>query len=165
MSLPDRGVASPSVSVELDVEAGLAARWDDPRIEQLVTRLVQRELPTGRYAVALHLVGDETIRELNRERRSKDSVTDVLSFPLHDPNGMQFVLPPNHAVNLGDVVICYPRMLAQALEYRHAPARELGYLVAHGVLHLLGFDHEQEDDRRAMRLREEEALVPLGFTR
>ncbi len=165
MSLPDGAGARWSVAVDQDVEDGLDARWDDPRIEQLVTRVVQRELPPGQYAVSLHLVGDQTIQQLNREHRHEDSVTDVLSFPLHDPNGMQFVLPPDHAVNLGDVVLSYPRVLAQADELGHAPERELGYLVAHGVLHLLGFDHEEELERRLMRAREEEALAPLGFTR
>ena len=89
----------------------------------------------------------------------------MLSFPLHDPNGMRFVLPPGEPVNLGDVVLSYPRAIAQAHDFGHSVERELGYLVAHGVLHVLGYDHEADADRRRMRQREEEALEPLGFTR
>jgi probable rRNA maturation factor len=154
-----------AVEVQFEVEPGLQADWDRPRIEQLVRSIVGRELPPGRYSISLYLAGDETLRALNRDHRGLDQHTDVLSFPLHDPTGMQFVLPPDHAANLGDVVISYPRVLAQAEAYDHSPDRELAYLTAHGLLHLLGYDHEQELERRRMRAREEEALAPLGFTR
>jgi probable rRNA maturation factor len=165
MPLPESPAAS-RVQPEVSVEPALqAADWDRPVIERLVHRLVERHLPPGDYTLGLHLVGDETIRELNHEHRHKDTHTDVLSFPLHDPNGMRFVLPPGQPINLGDVVVSYPRMLEQAREFGHSPGRELGYLVAHGVLHVLGFDHEQEADRRRMRQAEEEVLAPLGLTR
>jgi probable rRNA maturation factor len=78
---------------------------------------------------------------------------------------MRFVLPPDQPANLGDVVVSYPRAIAQAEEFGHSPERELGYLVAHGVLHVLGYDHEEEADRRHMRQREEEALGAIGLTR
>jgi probable rRNA maturation factor len=155
-----------SVAVDLDVADGAGPAPElRARLERLVATLVERELPGGRYAVSLHLVGDEAMRELNREHRGLDEPTDVLSFPLHDPTGMRFVLPPDQASSLGDVVISWPRVLAQAAEFGHSPERELAYLVAHGVLHLLGYEHEQEPDRRRMRAREEEALAPLGFGR
>ncbi len=112
--------------------------------------------------ISVHLVGDATIQQLNAEHRRLDSVTDVLSFPLFEPG---FVLPEGEPVNLGDVVISYPRAAAQAEEYGHAVEREVAYLVAHGVLHILGYDHEQESERSRMREKEEEALQPLGFTR
>jgi probable rRNA maturation factor len=165
MSSPPPEVRGTSVAVEFDVEDGLDAAWDEPRILELVRSIVASELHAGDYTVTLHLVGDESIRALNAEHRGKDVHTDVLSFPLHDPNGMRFVLPPDQPASLGDVVVSYPRVLEQAAEFGHPAERELGYLVAHGMLHLLGFDHEQEDERRRMRQREESALVPLGFTR
>jgi probable rRNA maturation factor len=159
--------SEPTVTVEVDVEPGvgadLNAAW--PRLEDLVTSIVRRELPAGAYAISVHLVGDEAIRALNREHRELDQPTDVLSFPLHDPNGMRFVLPPEQPVNLGDVVVSWPRVEAQAAEFGHSRLRELAYLIAHGVLHVLGYDHEQESDRRRMRTREEEALAPLGLAR
>jgi probable rRNA maturation factor len=116
-----------------------------------------------RATIALHLVSDETIRELNAAHRGKDVHTDVLSFPLQSAE--DFVLPPDEPANLGDVVISYPRATEQAEEFGHTTDRELAYLVAHGVLHILGYDHEAEPDKVRMRQREEEALQPLGFTR
>ena len=151
--------------IEFAVEDGIGGAWDEPRIGALVRSIVERELDSPDYGISLHLVGDATIRALNNEHRGTDVHTDVLSFPLHDPSGMRFVLPPNQPPNLGDVVVSYPRAVEQAHDFGHSVDRELGYLVAHGVLHVLGYDHEQDADRRVMRQKEEEALAPLGFTR
>jgi probable rRNA maturation factor len=153
------------VEVEFVVEESVAATWEEARIRQLVASIVERELEPGQYTITLHLVANETIRELNREHRGKDVHTDVLAFPLHDPNGMRFVVPPGVPTSLGDVVVSHQRAQAQAEEYGHSPGRELAYLVAHGALHIMGYDHEAEDERQRMRAREEEALGPLGFTR
>ena len=162
MSLPRHN----TIDVEFSVENGLAGKWDEARIRTLVRAIVARELPEAQHAViSLHLVGDDTIRALNREHRGKDVHTDVLSFPLPDPNGMRFVLPPDQPAHLGDVVVSLPRAAEQAHDFGHSLDREIGYLVAHGVLHVLGYDHEEEADRRRMRQKEEEALRPLGFTR
>jgi probable rRNA maturation factor len=149
--------------VDFSVEDGIAATWDEPRITSLVASIVARELPAmAECVVSLHLVSDATIRALNTEHRAHDAVTDVLSFPLSEPD---FVLPEGEPVNLGDVVISYPKAVAQADEYGHSAEREVAYLVAHGVLHVLGYDHEEEPERERMRRKEEEALQPLGFTR
>lgn len=154
------------VDVEIVVDDDLThAAWDEPRLRALAESIVARELEPGRYAVTLHLVSDEAIRALNHEHRGKDSHTDVLSFGLHDPSGMRFVLPPGQPIGLGDVVVSLPRALEQAREHGHAPEREVAYLVAHGLLHILGYDHEEEADRLAMRAKEEDALAPLGFIR
>lgn len=149
--------------VDFSVEDGLAATWDEPRITSLVASIVAHELPPdAEYLVSVHLVDNATIQRLNREHRQIDAVTDVLSFPLLEAG---FVVPEGEPVNLGDVVICYPRAVAQADEYGHSVDREVAYLVAHGVLHVLGYDHEEAAERERMRDKEEEALQPLGFTR
>jgi probable rRNA maturation factor len=144
------------------VEDGISAEWDEARIRPLVASIVARELPAGEYVLGLHLVGNKTIRRLNADHRQMDAVTDALSFPLFESG---FVLPAGEPVSLGDVVICHPRAAMQAEEYGHSVEREIAYLVAHGVLHVLGYDHEVEDQRERMRMKEEEALQPLGFTR
>jgi probable rRNA maturation factor len=156
-------MSPPRLELELAVEDGLPAAWDQERISELVRFIVARELPPGDYRLALHLVSDATIRRLNAEHRGKDTPTDVLSFPLlgHD----RFVLPPGEPVALGDVVVSLERAMAQAHEFGHSTQRELGYLVAHGVLHVLGYDHEAEDERRVMRQREEEVLASHGLAR
>ncbi len=147
------------------MEPGVRANWDEPRIGALVRSLVESELGRSDYHLTLHLVSDDTIRALNREHRAKDVHTDVLSFPLRESGDMAFVLPPGEPIHLGDVVVSYPRAVEQAEQFGHSAQRELAYLVAHGVLHLLGYDHEEEADRLLMRRKEEEALEPLGFTR
>jgi probable rRNA maturation factor len=154
-----------SVRVDLTIQPSLSLAVDTARLEALIGSIVRRELPPGDYVVGLHVVDDESIQELNAEHRGKDSHTDVLSFPLHDPNGMRFVLPPGVPANLGDVVVSYPRAEEQARDFGHSLERELAYLVAHGVLHVLGYDHEEEADSRRMRQKEEAALAPLGLTR
>jgi probable rRNA maturation factor len=167
MSLPqpEEEVASVTVDVDFSIEEGIDGTWDEPSLTALVRSIVGRELPAGDWAMSLYLVGDETIRGLNAEHRGIDTHTDVLSFPLYDPNGMGFVLPPGEPANLGDVVVSFPTAVKQAHAFGHAVEREIGYLVAHGVLHVLGYDHEKDADRRRMRELEEEALRPLGLTR
>jgi len=157
----------PESIVEFSIEDGLDARWDEPRITALVRAIISSNLfpVPSRYAISLHLVCDATIRTLNAEQRGIDAHTDVLSFPLIDRSGERFVVPPHQPTSLGDVVVSYPRALEQAVEFGHSTDREIGYLVAHGVLHVLGYNHEDEADQRRMRQREEEALQPLGFTR
>jgi probable rRNA maturation factor len=153
--------------VDFSVEDGVAASWDGPRITSLISSIVERERSTdAASAISVHLVSDATIRQLNAEHRQIDAVTDVLSFPLADALAEPgFVLPEGEPVDLGDVVISYPRAVAQAEDYGHSVEREVAYLVAHGVLHVLGYDHEAASERERMRQKEEEALQPLGFTR
>ena len=155
------------IVVEFSIEDGLDAQWDEPRLTALVASIVSGDLPLGTtgYVIGLHLVSDVAIRTLNAEHRGIDAHTDVLSFPLIDPTGVEFVVPPGQKTNLGDVVVSHPRAVEQAAEFRHSTEREVAYLVAHGVLHILGYDHENEADQRRMRQREEEALEPLGFVR
>src|SRR5262249_39545479 len=112
---------------------------------------------------------DAAIRELNRAHRGVDAPTDVLSFPLQlpadAPAAPVFVLPPGQLVHLGDLVLSWPRAVAQAEQYGHSLARESAYLAVHGVLHLRGYDRARPADARAMRAREEATLVPLGLLR
>lgn len=110
------------------------------------------------------IADDEHIRELNARHRGIDQATDVLSFPLSARPGEgapDFILPPDHARALGDVVISYERAVEQAREYGHSLEREIGYLLVHGILHLLGYDHETEPERKVMREKEEAALADL----
>jgi probable rRNA maturation factor len=167
MSPPPPEGSVVATNVEFSVEDGLDAEWDEPRISALVRSIVAAELPPmpAGYLIGLQLVGDAAIRALNAAHRGLDVHTDVLSFPLYDPNGVPFVLPPDEPATLGDVVVSHPRAVDQAREFGHSPDREIGYLVAHGVLHVLGYDHEADDERRLMRQREEEVLRPLGFIR
>ena len=117
------------------------------------------------------LTGDEEIRRLNREARQVDKATDVLSFPAFDLRpgelpGPEDADPGTGLVPLGDMVVSMEHAAAQAKEYGHSNRRELGYLVTHSVLHLLGYDHMDEGEEKArMREREEAILGELGIRR
>lgn len=106
--------------------------------------------------VSVTLVDDETIKNLNREYRGVDKVTDVLSFPLEID--MDFPVRM-----LGDVVINMNKIKSQALEFEHSEERELTYLTVHSMLHLLGYDHIEDSDREEMRSVEKDIMKLLGI--
>ena len=113
------------------------------------------------------------IRRLNREMRSVDAVTDVLSFPSLDGIKGKYLKEEDYPTEideegnlfLGSIAICTQRAREQAEEYGHSYERELYYLATHGLFHLLGYDHMTEEDRAEMRLREERVLEKLGLAR
>ncbi|MDA8337106.1 MAG: rRNA maturation RNase YbeY [Peptococcaceae bacterium] len=141
---------------EVPVEAGLV----DTIREAALAALAGQNVPAG-VEVSVALVDDARIRELNHRYRGVDAPTDVLSFPLDDPE----TDPDGPETVLGDVVIAMPAAERQAREYGHPLAREAAFLTVHGVLHLLGFDHHQPEGRRRMRDREEAVLAVLGLAR
>lgn len=112
--------------------------------------------------LSVSFVTEEEIRALNRDHRGVDKITDVLSFPQFGGAGE---IPDFEEVSLGDVVICGDRARQQAGEFGHSLEREIVYLFTHGVLHLLGYDHEDEKERIRMRKREEEVMARLGLGR
>ena len=144
--------------------------------QALETAAAQSGAP-AKARVGITVVGDEEIHELNREHRGVDRPTDVLSFPMIAyPEGMvagdvdwaDYALdadPETGEILLGDIVISLPTAQRQAEEYGHSPAREMAYLAVHGLAHLLGYDHETDDDKRKMRACEEAALAAAGLTR
>jgi probable rRNA maturation factor len=118
--------------------------------------------------IGLVVAGDDTVRNLNRTYRAIDSTTDVLAFALAETGsdgGEHFVMPPDGALHLGEIIISYPQAERQAEEQHHPLKRELALLVAHGVLHLLGYDHEEpvaEQSMRAMEARVLDAIEKEG---
>ncbi|MBO5026982.1 MAG: rRNA maturation RNase YbeY [Clostridia bacterium] len=120
----------------------------------------------------LFVDGDE-IRRLNRELRDVDKVTDVLSFPALDGvkgaaiRGAEhpYETDENGELLLGSIAICEERAREQAEEYGHSYERELHYLIVHGIMHCLGYDHMTDDDKAEMRAQEEYVLGKLGITR
>lgn len=144
---------------------------------------------TDRIALSLTLAGEEEIRELNREYRGVDRVTDVLSFPMFDgeedirealgvnadgeaeipeariPGDEAVCGGPETEIPLGDVVLCREKIRQQAAEYGHSEERELVYLFVHSLLHLLGFDHMDEAEKKVMREKEEAVMTAMELVR
>ena len=127
-------------------------------------------------AVNIRICGDDAIHEINREYRGVDRATDVLSFPTVNypagkPAGQCDKLLARElddevdACMLGDLIISMPHVLAQAAEYGHSPEREAAYLTVHGLCHLMGYDHIEDEDKKKMRAMEEKILSAIGMTR
>jgi probable rRNA maturation factor len=119
----------------------------------------------GDLLLTVTFVDDAEIQTINAEHRGIDRPTDVLSFSLVDDPDPSFATPPGEPRELGDVIVSFPRAVAQAEEYGHSVEREVAYLVVHGLLHILGYDHELPDEQGDMRAREEAALATIGLTR
>ena len=110
--------------------------------------------------LSILLCDDETIRTLNRQYRKKDKATDVLAFPMQEGPG-----PTGHTGLLGDVVISVPTAARQAAEGDRPIVEEVTFLLAHGLLHLLGYDHADEREEREMRARTEQLLASVQAAR
>lgn len=120
------------------------------------------------------IIESEEMRELNLKTRGVDYATDVLSFPalegcltkkINKKNYPFDVNPENNLVYFGEIMINTDRAKEQAIEYGHSYNRELCYLFVHGVMHLLGYDHEVEEDKIKMREQEEKVLTKFQITR
>ena len=115
--------------------------------------------------VSVTVVDNTEIKELNREHRGKDSVTDVLSFPMGE-DGEFDVNPDTGRIMLGDIVISAPKAKEQAHEYGHSFMRELCFLATHSMFHLLGYDHEvSAEEEKTMFDKQNRVLEKLGITR
>ena len=116
----------------------------------------------GSAEISVTFVNNAQIKDYNKQYRDKDMVTDVLSFGMGE-NGVYDIDPDTGAQILGDVVISMEKAQEQALRFDHSLQREVGYLTAHSVLHLLGYDHEDNLERVHMREKEEYIMDQLGL--
>lgn len=111
--------------------------------------------------MSILLTNNDNIRVINRDFRGKDSPTDVISFAYHETE--DFNVGPFDT--LGDIIISLEKVEEQAKEYNHSFKREFYYILTHGILHILGYDHISEEDKKEMRAREEFILKKFGYTR
>ena len=131
--------------------------------EELIRGAVTFALAKNNVAgdVCVLITDAEEIQRLNFSYRQIDRVTDVLTFPAWE--GDAILCPPDGY--LGDIAICFERAEEQAQEYGHSLERELAFLAVHGALHLLGYDHMEPEDEKAMLARQDEILNELGYLR
>lgn len=116
--------------------------------------------------LSVTFVDNEKIKEINRDYRSKDQATDVISFAMEEQGeGEVSIVGVDMPPVLGDIIISVPRAAEQAEEYGHSFTRELGFLAVHGLLHLLGYDHMTEEDEKKMFGKQKEILDAYGLKR
>ena len=130
-------------------------------LDKVLNRTLKKE-NVNDAIFSIIFVDEETIKNINKNYRGLDSVTDVISFAFED----------NEIINnyetrvLGDIYICIPRMIEQAKTYGHSEKRELSFLAVHGLLHLLGYDHtKSKEEEKVMFSLQEEILNEEGITR
>jgi len=146
--------------IEIFVEEKFRGVMDGGWVKEIARQVLKAEGVAPPYEVSLVFTDSETVKQLNRDYRGVDEPTDVLAFYMLPQKGADssFALPPDGVTRLGEVIISYPQATEQAKEQRHSPERELALLVIHGILHLLGYDHEEPEEERKMRERERELL-------
>lgn len=155
-----------SVKLDLDVEAVA---------KEVIEKALDYEGCPYEAAVSLLLTMDDEIHEMNQNFREIDRATDVLSFPMieyEEPGEFDFLEDDDYAFDpesgelvLGDIVISKEKVIAQAEEYGHSVRREYAFLIAHSMLHLMGYDHMEDEERAVMEQKQREILAELGITR
>lgn len=148
------------MDISVLIDQGLETAVDAGRLTEVARGVLAAESAGDGVELGLVVTGQERIRQLNRDYRGRDEPTDVLAFAAREEADGQspFVQPPDGVLHLGEVIISLPQAAAQAGERGHSLEKELAVLVIHGVLHLLGYDHEEAADERRMQAREAEIL-------
>ncbi len=146
-----------NVLIDEGYEGYLEVSWLQSVAEQaLVTQDADSRVELG-----LVITNQERVQQLNRSYLGKDEPTDVLAFSAREEIDVElppFAQPPDGVLHLGEVIISYPQAVIQAEERQHSVKREIAILIIHGVLHLLGYEHDKPELERQMKTREEEIL-------
>lgn len=160
------GAKMSKLEINVRINHRLAVSLEDKWIKKIIQLSLEAADVSPPVEVGLFITDSETVRKLNRNYRGKDEPTDVLAFhtqPCTAQKGStpNFVMAPDGVQHLGEVVISYPQAVIQAEQHKHEIEQELSLLIVHGVLHLLGYDHEQPEGRRLTRAKETEILKKL----
>ena len=142
--------------VDVQIAPAYADVLSEERLREIAEAVLRAECMLGQVAIVV--TDNEGIQELNRDFLGNDEPTDVLAFSAQE-EAEGFVAAPEVDDYLGDVIVSYPRAVAQAKEAGHPAEREIALLIVHGLLHLLGYDHGDEEERAAMWARQEAILA------
>ena len=147
------------MEINVLVDESLETELDAGGLEAIARQVLAAENIGAQTEMGLVVSTDERVQELNRDYRHKDEPTDVLAFSARDEAvDSPFIPPPDGVLHLGEVIISYPQAAVQAEEHSHPVKKELTILLIHGLLHLLGYDHEESADEKKMQAREKELL-------
>ncbi|AFM01917.1 metalloprotein, YbeY/UPF0054 family [Desulfitobacterium dehalogenans ATCC 51507] len=166
-----RGRLCGSTPMNLDINWEEESIPEDDRgeliglLEQGIEKAIRLSNGPEEAEVSLTLVNDARIHELNRDYRGVDRPTDVLSFALQEETEDEPDILDYEDDLLGDIIISVERARNQATDYGHSFERELVYLAVHGTLHLLGYDHMEEEEKGKMRQQEEAVMSQIGLLR
>ncbi|KAB2333908.1 rRNA maturation RNase YbeY [Bacillus mesophilum] len=155
-----------SLNIDFLDETNEISAQDQEQIERLLNFAAVKEQVENETEVSVTFVTNERIQEINREYRDKDKPTDVISFAMEElGEGEVALLGIEMPRVLGDIIISVEKTKEQAEDYGHSFQRELGFLALHGFLHLLGYDHETEEDEKTMFSRQKVLLDEFGLER
>ncbi len=140
-------------------------KWTE--IKELLLFAAKSESVVEKAELSVTFVDNEKIKEINRDYRNKDQATDVISFAMEEigEGEIEIIYDDEAPRVLGDIIISVPKAMEQAEEYGHSFKRELGFLALHGFLHLLGYDHETEEQEKEMFQKQKEILDAYGLSR
>jgi probable rRNA maturation factor len=157
----------PKIQLSIRIEKSFVGLVSKKWLRQAVKVTLVHTGVSSPVELGLVIAGDDTVHELNRSYRNVDRTTDVISFALseRDAKSELFIAPPDDIIHLGEVIISYPQAKRQAEEQSHPLENEMALLVAHGVLHLLGYDHELPEQAQKMRAMESKVLDAIETTR
>jgi len=148
--------------INISVKQNLNLCLNENRLQVIVLKTLEAEGIVSSAEIGLVITDSKTIQKLNRTYRGDDKSTDVLAFHMTPSTNQKtehpFVDPPDGVHHLGEVVISYPQAVKQAQQQGNSIERELALLIVHGVLHLLGYDHELPHENQQMRAKENEIL-------
>ncbi|MEG6614828.1 rRNA maturation RNase YbeY [Peptococcaceae bacterium 1198_IL3148] len=151
----------PIIVNNMQTNIPVQSAWENT-VDQVITKALELHQRVN-SEVSVTFVDDQYIHQLNRDYRGVDRPTDVLSFAMDE--GEEMPAAPEEVHMLGDVIISLETAQRQAKEYGHTFERELAFLAVHGALHLLGYDHQTEEETNVMRSKEESILTELGINR
>jgi probable rRNA maturation factor len=151
--------------IGISVEEKFKGLVDEEWAKRVAQQVLVAESVAPPYEISLVFTNPETVQRLNRDYRGVDEPTDVIAFYMlpQKENSPTFVLPPDGITRLGEVIISYPQAVEQSREQGHSVDKELALLIIHGILHLLGYDHQQPEEEKRMRGREQELLGKCQF--
>jgi probable rRNA maturation factor len=141
-------------------DEGFEGAVDEGWLREVAAKVLTAEHQSD-AEMSILITGQEKIRQLHKEYMGEDEPTDVLSFAMSEKgpaDAPDFVFPAGDAAHLGEVIISYPQAEIQAAEHRHSIKKEVAILLIHGVLHLLGYDHDEPERQKRMQAREKAML-------
>lgn len=155
-----------SIMIDFNDETNELSQQELETIEKLLFFAAEKETVEANSELSVTFVTNDRIQEINREYRDKDKPTDVISFAMEELGEGEIPLTGGDLPRiLGDVIISLAKAREQADDYGHSFIRELGFLAVHGFLHLLGYDHENEEDEKVMFSRQKDLLDEFGLQR